>query len=149
MGLTTSLDVQWDPAETWEINLPHILPYVDVFLPNKIEALQLTGETTITAALNNLSQIGNIIVLKLGEKGSISKHGDSIFEAKPFLNKNVVDADPDANLASILGIPVEQTSLITPISEQRQLIKDKTGANPKQFGQLFKINPTVNDIPDK
>lgn len=60
-----------------------------------------------------------------------------------------VDADPDANLASAIGIPDEEASSIVPISEQRELIKERTGANPRQFGQLFKMNPTVNDIPDK
>jgi len=59
-----------------------------------------------------------------------------------------VDADPDANLASAIGIPAEMAKTIKPISAQRQLIKERTGANPRQFGQLFKINPTVTDIPD-
>jgi len=60
-----------------------------------------------------------------------------------------IDADPDANLASAIGIPAEQASSIIPISEQRQLIQERTGAKPRQFGQLFKMNPTVKDIPDK
>ena len=60
-----------------------------------------------------------------------------------------VDADLDANLASAIGIPSEQASSIRPISEQRQLIRERTGANPRQFGQMFKINPTVSDIPDE
>jgi len=60
-----------------------------------------------------------------------------------------VDADPDANLASALGIPAEKASSIVPISGQRQLIKERTGASPRQFGQLFKMNPTVEDIPEK
>jgi CO dehydrogenase maturation factor len=59
-----------------------------------------------------------------------------------------VDADPDANLAAALGIPPELRAQMKPISEQRRLIKERTGANPRQFGQLFKINPTVEDIPD-
>ncbi len=60
-----------------------------------------------------------------------------------------VDADPDANLASAIGLPPEQISSIIPISEQRELIKERTGANPSEFGQLFKMNPTVGDIPEK
>lgn len=60
-----------------------------------------------------------------------------------------VDADPDANLASALGIPVEQAAAIVPLSQQRNLIQERTGAKPGQLGQLFKLNPTVNDIPDK
>lgn len=59
-----------------------------------------------------------------------------------------VDADPDANLASAIGISPERQSRIKPISEQRRLIKERTGANPREFGQLFKLNPTVSDIPD-
>jgi CO dehydrogenase maturation factor len=60
-----------------------------------------------------------------------------------------VDSDPDANLASAIGIPRGEASAITPVSEQRRLIKERTGANPRQFGQLFKLNPTVDDIPDR
>jgi CO dehydrogenase maturation factor len=60
-----------------------------------------------------------------------------------------VDADPDTNLASAIGISKEQALSIIPISEQRELIKERTGANPKEFGQLFKMNPIVDDIPDK
>jgi len=60
-----------------------------------------------------------------------------------------VDADPDSNLASAIGIPAEKASSIIPISEQRKLIKERTGASPGRFGQLFKMNPTVHDIPDE
>jgi sugar/nucleoside kinase (ribokinase family) len=92
LGLTTSFDAQWDPAEKWELDLPNVLPYVDVFLPNEAEALHLSGEKTLAVALDKLVKLGNIIVVKLGEKGSVSRQGDSIFEAEAFLNKNVVDA---------------------------------------------------------
>jgi CO dehydrogenase maturation factor len=60
-----------------------------------------------------------------------------------------VDADPDANLASAIGIPAAQAASIIPISQERRLIKERTGADARQFGQLFKLNPTVNDIADK
>ena len=92
LGLTTSFDAQWDPAEKWDLDLPNVLPYVDVFLPNEVEALYLSRQKTLSAALDKLATLGNIIVVKLGEKGSISRQGDSIFEADAFLNKNIVDA---------------------------------------------------------
>jgi len=60
-----------------------------------------------------------------------------------------VDADPDANLASALGVPREEAKRLLPISARRELIKERTGANPSEFGQLFKLNPTVADIPDE
>ncbi|MFC2160528.1 AAA family ATPase [Acidobacteriota bacterium] len=59
-----------------------------------------------------------------------------------------VDADPDANLAEALGAEKSQLAGLTPISAQRKLIQDRTGAKPRQFGQLFKLNPTVHDIPE-
>jgi CO dehydrogenase maturation factor len=31
----------------------------------------------------------------------------------------------------------------------RELIKERTGAEPGQFGQMFKMNPRVSDIPDE
>ncbi len=60
-----------------------------------------------------------------------------------------VDADPDANLASAIGIPPERSNKIIPISLQKKLIQERTGAKSSQFGQLFKINPRVEDIPEK
>ena len=57
-----------------------------------------------------------------------------------------VDADPDANLAAALGIGAEQQRRIVPISEQKALIEERTGAKVKQYGQMFKLNPQVADI---
>jgi CO dehydrogenase maturation factor len=60
-----------------------------------------------------------------------------------------VDADPDANLADAIGIPPEKQKKIKPVSVQRRLITERTGARPGEFGQLFKLNPKVSDIPDE
>lgn len=59
-----------------------------------------------------------------------------------------VDADPDANLAAALGIPLDIQHKIIPISQQRALIEERTGAKVKQYGQMFKLNPEVSDIAD-
>ena len=59
-----------------------------------------------------------------------------------------VDADPDANLASALGIPEDEAASIIPISRQTQLVTERTGARPQQSGQLFRLNPRVSDIPE-
>ncbi len=56
-----------------------------------------------------------------------------------------IDADPDMNLASSLGIHDK----ITPISKMRDLIKDRTGAEPgSSFGEVFKMNPKISDLPE-
>ena len=59
-----------------------------------------------------------------------------------------VDHDPDANLADALGIPAETQEKIIPISKQKALIEERTGAKVNQYGQLFKLNPEVSDIAD-
>jgi CO dehydrogenase maturation factor len=57
----------------------------------------------------------------------------------------VIDADPDMNLASSMGVHTE----ITPISKMKDLIKERTGAEPgSAFGEVFKINPQISDLPE-
>lgn len=60
-----------------------------------------------------------------------------------------VDADPDANLAQALGLPEEMTKNISPISEMKELIEERTGAKPGEMGGIFKLNPRVDDIPER
>jgi CO dehydrogenase maturation factor len=60
-----------------------------------------------------------------------------------------VDADPDANLASALGIPLEKQKEIVPISQHIALIEERTGAKVKSYGQMFKLNPEVSDVADR
>ncbi len=60
-----------------------------------------------------------------------------------------IDADPDANLASAIGVPKEISSNITPISEMKELISERTGAKPGSYGNMFVLNPKVDDLPEK
>ncbi|KKM12587.1 carbon monoxide dehydrogenase [Clostridiales bacterium PH28_bin88] len=60
-----------------------------------------------------------------------------------------VDADPDANLGSALGFSPEELKSLVPIAQHRQLIKERTGAEPGISGQMFSLNPRVDDIPDR
>jgi len=60
-----------------------------------------------------------------------------------------IDADPNANLASALGFPAELAAQITPIAEMEALIYERTGAKPGEYGGFFKLNPRVDDIPDR
>ncbi len=57
-----------------------------------------------------------------------------------------VDADPDANLAAALGIPASEQEKIVSISQETALIEERTGAEVRQYGQIFKLNPEVSDI---
>ncbi|MGD2028742.1 MAG: AAA family ATPase, partial [Desulfobacterales bacterium] len=57
-----------------------------------------------------------------------------------------IDADPDANLAAALGIP--DSEKIVPIAEMKELIFERTEAQPGSIGGFFKLNPKVDDLPD-
>lgn len=59
-----------------------------------------------------------------------------------------VDADPDANLASALGISREDAEKVKPIADMAELIEDRTGAKPGSMGGIFKLNPKVDDLPE-
>ena len=60
-----------------------------------------------------------------------------------------IDADPDANLASALGIPPEEAAAITPIADMDELIEERTGAKPGTSAPYFRLNPRVDDIPER
>jgi len=60
-----------------------------------------------------------------------------------------IDADPDANLASALGFSEEAAAKIMPISGLEDLIEERTGAKPGSYGAMFKLNPRVDDIPER
>ena len=65
------------------------------------------------------------------------------------LGKSVlfIDADPDMNLATVTGFPPDRN--ITPITHLKELIAERTGVIPGQPAPIFKMNPKVDDIPDK
>ncbi len=58
-----------------------------------------------------------------------------------------IDADPDANLAATLRFTNPEK--IIPIAEMGDLIEERTGARPDQSAPYFKLNPKVDDIPEK
>ena len=58
-----------------------------------------------------------------------------------------IDADPDANLAQALG--VGRDAEIVPIAEMKELIEERTETKIGSMGSFFKLNPKVDDLPDK
>jgi CO dehydrogenase maturation factor len=60
-----------------------------------------------------------------------------------------IDADPAASLAYAVGLPEELEVQLTPIAEMEDLIYERTGAKPGTTGGFFKLNPRVDDIPDR
>jgi len=90
-GLTVSLDCNDDPADRWEDDLKEALRHVDVFLPNAREALRITGQTNIDQAVDQLSQLVPLLVVKLGAKGAMARRGTEQ-HVSPGLKIDVIDA---------------------------------------------------------
>ncbi len=89
--------------------------------------------------------------LAVSGKGGVGKTTVSALIARLLAEKGkrvfAIDADPVSNLASALG--VSEDPPITPIIELRDLIAERTGAKPGQYGGMFKLNPEVGDLPDR
>ncbi len=84
-------------------------------------------------------------------KGGVGKTTLSAFLVKWFAEQGkhvlAIDADPDANLGNGLG--VKEASDIVPISKMKQLVAERTESVPGSFGGFFKMNPKVDDLPEK
>ena len=83
-------------------------------------------------------------------KGGTGKTTLAALLAKTLAEQNqpvlAIDADPDANLANALGIPVGEAPV--PLSEMKELIRERTDSK-SGYGTYFKINPDVRDLPEK
>ncbi|MCK8827366.1 AAA family ATPase [Natroniella acetigena] len=77
------------------------------------------GKTTITATLSKM----------------FSQNDYHIF---------AVDADPDANLATTLGIPEEEVEKLKPLAELEEVIEEKNAGG----GAFISLTPDVDDILD-
>jgi sugar/nucleoside kinase (ribokinase family) len=71
LGLTTSLDTNWDPDERWNSGLADVLPLTDVFLPNDQEALAISRGSDLEDAAARLRAHGlPIVTIKRGAGGA-------------------------------------------------------------------------------
>ncbi|HUS04874.1 MAG TPA: sugar kinase [Bryobacteraceae bacterium] len=90
LGLTTSLDCNYDPTEQWDSHIRQVLRYTDVFLPNEIEAMKLTHAVTPEQAAHELGSLVPVVAIKLGAKGAYIHSAEDSFHA-PALRSKVVD----------------------------------------------------------
>jgi sugar/nucleoside kinase (ribokinase family) len=70
LGLTTSLDTNYDPSEQWR-GFDELLSVTNVFLPNEIEAKSLTGAQTAEDAAHRLGSQVEAVAIKLGKAGAL------------------------------------------------------------------------------
>lgn len=82
LGLTISLDTNYDPTERWDSGVRAALPHTDIFLPNEIELRHLAGQSEPEAALAILTEQTPLVVAKLGPQGAIARCGQALFQAE-------------------------------------------------------------------
>jgi sugar/nucleoside kinase (ribokinase family) len=75
MGLTTSADTGHDPEERWQVQ--GLLEQLDVFLPNEVEALAISGAHTVEGALGWLAARVPTAVVKCGAAGAWAAQGEA------------------------------------------------------------------------
>lgn len=91
MGMTCSLDTNWDPAEVWDRGLAAVLGQCDLFFPNEAEALGISGCSDIDSAATKLSAAGPTVVVKRGADGGMVRQGSrTLLAAAP--RTEVVDS---------------------------------------------------------
>ncbi len=70
LGLSISLDPNWDPTEQWDSQLSEAWPMVDVFMPNDREAELISRETNLDSAIEHLRGLVKVVALKRGAEGA-------------------------------------------------------------------------------
>jgi sugar/nucleoside kinase (ribokinase family) len=82
-GITTSLDIGWNPGVYRDPVFRALVSMVHVFMPSWQDARWFTGRSTPEAALRALRELVPIPVIKLGRGGAIGIEGRSIIRARP------------------------------------------------------------------
>lgn len=79
LGLTTSLDCNYDPADEWKSHIEDVLRYTDIFFPNEEEARRLTGARSAESAAIQLGKLAHTVAVKLGAEGVLVYSNGSCF----------------------------------------------------------------------
>ena len=91
--------------------------------------------------------------IAISGKGGVGKTTLSACLARHYADLGLkviaVDADPDANLAAGLGLDWEEALKIKPLSDMKEMVEERTGAKKGTYGGFFKLNPKVDDIPQR
>jgi CO dehydrogenase maturation factor len=89
--------------------------------------------------------------IAISGKGGVGKTTFASFLIRALADQGIkvlaIDADPDANLAQALG--VRGSDDIVPISKMKELIEERTETKLGTMGSFFKLNPKVDDLPER
>jgi len=82
MGIITSFDLGWTEFDRYRSSLWDLLPWVDYFFPNELEALALTQAPDVSTALEILDEKILEPIITLGNRGAVTRwQGQEIHQA--------------------------------------------------------------------
>ncbi len=84
LGLSTSLDPGWDPQGRWGQELFQALAFVDILFLNEHEASAISGRDRPEDGLRDLGERVPVAVCKLGARGAMLAHGDTLMSVPGF-----------------------------------------------------------------
>jgi len=90
LGLTVSIDTNYDPTEQWDGGLAEALKRADVFLPNETELCAVARLADPAAALESMAGSVPTVAVKLGARGGLAQRGEERAQAAP-LPVKVID----------------------------------------------------------
>ena len=156
MGLTISFDPNlrrklWGEEEARRVLLS-LIPLCDVFLPGVDEAQFLLGNQSIEDYGKMFLEMGpKVVVLKLGEEGSIGFTWGNTVKAAPHVVKNVIDTvgAGDAFAAGFLSVFLDEQAqaALTSSSLKKALTRANIfGALATQFRGDWEGIPTLDEL---
>lgn len=90
-GLTISMDPNDDPLGVWGNSFFEALKYVDVLMPNQREVAEMMRDSDADRAIEKLSELVPLLVVKRGVRGAVAIKAGKRCEAEAF-NVTSVDA---------------------------------------------------------
>lgn len=80
LGLTTSLDTNWDPQERWDSTLGEALALTDLFMPNEQEARLISRRNDLADAVAAFHVQGvPLVTVKRGTDGALVDDGHRVY----------------------------------------------------------------------
>ena len=143
LGLTVSLDTNWDPEEKWDGK--EILPYIDIFLPNENELMLITGRDNVQDALRYAGEIVPTIAVKCGAEGAYAYCKGQIYKADALkiTVADTVGAGDSFNggfiYGFLAGLPMEQCLRAGTVCGSLNASKPGGTAGQPKLGELLKL----------
>jgi sugar/nucleoside kinase (ribokinase family) len=90
-GMTRRFDTNGNVTCSVQID-KHVLNLIDIYRSSLEEAVTLTGQSDLNSIIKTLHELGpKIVIITIGEKGSVLSTSGSIFKVPIYTSANVVD----------------------------------------------------------